>query len=54
MRTLSEGSDLAADFCMEDVLSRLVTDYHDCVTKPFTNKLDRLHIRINTELLEQA
>ena len=46
IRTLREGIDLALDFGMDDVLS--------CVAlarlppKPFTNKLKRLHIRINT------
>src|SRR5205823_2816380 len=46
MRTLSEGSDLPFGFCMEDVLTRFGD--HALRLKPFTNKLKRLHIRINT------
>ena len=62
MRTLREGSDLALDFCMENVLRRLggqIADYYfsneagparasNKLSKPFTNKMNRLDIHINT------
>ena len=46
IRTLREGSDLALDFGMDDLLS--LDRAARLPPKPFTNKLKRLHIRINT------
>ena len=53
IRTLSEGSDLALDFGMEDLLSAHQAR-RDCSPEPFTNKLKRLHIRINTGFWKQT